>query len=328
MESISRRNMNSDNTSGARVTYAQQWPAYNRAQCNEKKLFMMLLNDLCSEIEQPKYDFGRPKLPISDVVFCSVLRVYTAYSGRRFTSDMNFAKRLGFISKVPHYNTIFNYMKRKETALLLKRLISKSAKALEAVETVFAVDSTGFSTSQFDRWFNVRYGRNQDVRKWMKAHVISGVKTNIVASVEVTDGTASDTTQFKYLVADTAKAFQIKEVSADKAYSSRENLQQIRDLGAMPYIPFKINSNPKARGNLFWSKMWHFYELHREEFLEHYHKRSNVETTMHMIKSKFGGRLRSKTKSAQESELLAKVLCHNICVVIQEMFETGFVQDS
>ena len=42
-----------------------------------------------------------------------------------------------------------------------------------------------------------------------------------------------------------------------------------------------------------------------------------------MIKAKFGGRLRSKNKIAQMSELLAKVLCHNICVVIQEMHELG-----
>jgi hypothetical protein len=30
--------------------------------------------------------------------------------------------------------------------------------------------------------------------------------------------------------------------------------------------------------------MFHFYNMHREEFLTHYHKRSNVETTFSMIK--------------------------------------------
>ncbi len=60
-----------------------------------------------------------------------------------------------------------------------------------------------------------------------------------------------------------------------------------------------------------------------EEFLEHYHKRSNVESIMYRIKSKFGDGLLSKTKTAQSNELLAKVLCHNICVVIPELFELG-----
>lgn len=58
-------------------------------------------------------------------------------------------------------------------------------------------------------------------------------------------------------------------------------------------------------------------------FLEHYHKRSNVETVFHMIKAKFRDNLRSKDKTAQINELLLKILCHNICVVIQEMFELG-----
>jgi hypothetical protein len=42
-----------------------------------------------------------------------------------------------------------------------------------------------------------------------------------------------------------------------------------------------------------------------------------------MIKSKFGDSVRSKTEVAQVNEVLLKVLCHNICVVIQEMFELG-----
>jgi hypothetical protein len=44
---------------------------------------------------------------------------------------------------------------------------------------------------------------------------------------------------------------------------------------------------------------------------------------MWMIKSKFGEHIRSKTETAMVNELLCKVLCHNICVVIQSMFELG-----
>ncbi len=54
-----------------------------------------------------------------------------------------------------------------------------------------------------------------------------------------------------------------------------------------------------------------------------YYVRSNAETTVHMIKSKFGDSVKSKTWTAQLNEVLCKVVCHNICVVIQEMFELG-----
>jgi hypothetical protein len=42
-----------------------------------------------------------------------------------------------------------------------------------------------------------------------------------------------------------------------------------------------------------------------------------------MIKSKFGIALRSKTKTAQINEALCKVLAHNVCCLIQSMFELG-----
>ena len=61
--------------------------------------------------------------------------------------------------------------------------------------------------------------------------------------------------------------------------------------------------------------------FNQAQFLQHYHERSNTETVFHMIKSKFGDYVRSKTDTACINEILLKVLCHNICVLISEMFE-------
>ncbi len=57
--------------------------------------------------------------------------------------------------------------------------------------------------------------------------------------------------------------------------------------------------------------------------MDHYHKRSNVESTNSMIKSKFTDIIRSKNGIAQINEVLLKVLCHNIVVLIQSMYELG-----
>ena len=72
-----------------------------------------------------------------------------------------------------------------------------------------------------------------------------------------------------------------------------------------------------------WSKLWRYYFYNHEEFMIHYQKRSNVESTFSMIKAKFGERLRSKTHTAQVNEILCKVLAHNLCCVIQSMYELG-----
>ena len=152
-------------------------------------------------------------------------------------------------------------------------------------------------------------------------HLICGVRTHVVAGVEITRARKHDSPYFKPLVEQTAKAgFTMKEISADKGYISAKNLQTAVDHGAVPFIPFKANTQPD-RGSDLWSKMFHYYNFKREEFMAHYHQRSNVETTFQMIKSKFGERLRSKNETAQINEALTKVLAHNLCVVIQSMYE-------
>ncbi len=63
--------------------------------------------------------------------------------------------------------------------------------------------------------------------------------------------------------------------------------------------------------------------MHKREPLERYHKRSNIESAYSMIKGKFGNSLRSKSNTGQANEALAKILCHNICVLVQAMHELG-----
>ena len=69
--------------------------------------------------------------------------------------------------------------------------------------------------------------------------------------------------------------------------------------------------------------MYHFFMMKRPAFLEHYHKRSNLESTFSMVKAKFGDSLRSKSDVGQINELLCKVLCHNIVVLIGAIYELG-----
>lgn len=42
-----------------------------------------------------------------------------------------------------------------------------------------------------------------------------------------------------------------------------------------------------------------------------------------MLKSNFGDAVRSKSERAMANEVRAKILCHNICCLIQLMYEFG-----
>lgn len=310
-----------------RKTYPQEWHEYNLAQTNEKARFQTLLYELCRSVEEPVQTFGRPRLPLADMIFCAAFKVYSTVSGRRFMSDLREAQQQGYISKTPHFNSIFNYLETKGMTAYLKQLIAASSLPLKAVESDFAVDSSGFSTGQFVRWFDVKYGHTEDWRDWIKLHLMCGVKTNIVTSIEVSGRHANDSPYLKPLLETTTRnGFQVKELSADKGYDSFNNRCLVLIKGGIPYIPYREGEqnkpNPSGKGEL-WKRMYHFYKFNEAEFKQHYHKRSNVESTFAMIKAKFGERLRSKTETAQTNEALCKVLCHNLCCVIQSIYELG-----
>ena len=314
---------NIKNTRGIKISYPQKWKAYDLSQTNEKLLFFKLLKDLCGNVEQPEYKFGRPKILLSDMIFSSALKVYSTFSLRRFMSDVKIANEKGFIDYTPCFASIGHFLQREDMTPVLSDLIKISALPLKSIETDFTIDSSGFSTCRFARYFDYKYNKNSKYRAWLKASLMSGVKTNIITSCEISEGFSHDVKFLPSLIKETSENFNIKEVSCDKAYSSRESLELINNMGAVPYIPFRSNTTGNSRGSYLWTKLYHYFMYKHDEFLQHYHKRSNAETVFHMIKSKFKDNLRSKTKTAQINELLCKVLCHNICVVIQEMAELG-----
>ncbi len=308
-------------TKAARPTYRQNWPAYNKAQTHETERFAELLHGLCRGIVQPKQTRGRPRLPLSDVVFGATFKVYSTVSGRRATSDLKAWQAKGYMIRAPHYNSVFNYLDNSDLTPILKALIEESASPLKAIETDFAVDASGFGTSRFVRWYDHKYGGEGRERVWLKCHLMVGVKTNVVTSVEVTPGTAHDSPYLPQLVKATAGRFAVKGVSADKGYLSHANLAAVAGIGATPYIPFK--SNTTGEGPELWRRLYHYFMFNRDDFLAHYHKRSNVETAFAMIKGKFGDAVRSKGETAQVNEVLCKVLAHNLCVLVQAIYELG-----
>ena len=204
-----------------RKTYSQNWTAYNAAQSEEKTRFGVLLADLCRGIQQPIHEGrGRPALPLADMLFASAYKVYTGFSSRRFTSDLRDAKTEGLVASTPHFNSVTNYLSNADMTPILKHLVTVSSLPLKAVETQFAADSSGFTTSRFIRWYNKKYGREIDNREWVKVHLMCGVNTHVVTSVDVSGWESHDTNYFVPLVEQPARNFHMAEVSADKPEST------------------------------------------------------------------------------------------------------------
>ena len=216
-----------------RKTYVQDWPRYNAAQCAEREAAQGLLRGLCDGISTPAHPGRGPKpIAYSDAIFGMVMKVYGGMSARRSTTDIKACADDGHMTRAPHYNSILAFFDKSEMTPILVSLIEASAKPLASVETSFAVDSTGFGTAVYRRWFDAKYGREMSESTWLKAHVIVGVTTNIVTAVSVTDERGADSPELPGLVASTAQRFALAEVSADKAYLGHGNLAAIEAVGA------------------------------------------------------------------------------------------------
>jgi len=288
-------------TQTVKKTYPQNWKAYNISQQTEKEKLMELLSDITSRIRQPAYTFGRPKSNLGDNIFAMIFKTYSTFSGRRFATDMNWALEKGYIgSKVP-YNTMFDYFKKPEITPILAQMVTLTSLPLRTTETKFNIDSTGFGTLNFQRWYSFKHGKEICSRRWVKCHFVNGAKSNIITSVKITSEFNNDCPHLPELANKTAEYFNMEELSGDKAYLSKKNFETVDKLGGTFYVPFKKNS--KASGNgMIWKKMYHYFMLNNEEYLQHYHARSNAESTVNMIKSKFGDKVRSKLWTAQVNE--------------------------
>src|SRR4030095_2265306 len=75
-----------------------------------------------------------------------------------------------------------------------------------------------------------------------------------------------------------------KKSGPSSFYSNRANLAVVENKGAKPYIEFRKNAKPGGKNDA-WNRLYHTYSLNREDFYQHYHKRSNVESTFAMIKT-------------------------------------------
>src|ERR1019366_10584962 len=115
---------------------------------------------------------------------------------------------------------------------ILLNLIEQAALPLKSVESDFAVDSTGFAFCRFTRWYDIKYNRFTAEQQWVKAHICTGLKTNVVTAIEIHGRDSNDGPILPALVDTTAKNFTMSEVSADKGYSGRDCHNAIEKVGA------------------------------------------------------------------------------------------------
>lgn len=309
-----------------RKTYPQKdWSAYNASQHHEKEYFERLARALCAEIPQPprKPGPGRNARLLRDLAFATLMKIYLMLSGRRMRTDLNACAAKGYLTHVGHENCVFNFLGDAATTPLFTSLVERSSASLRMIEAgQYAIDSTGFSTAVYDRWFSQKHGQLCSQNTWVKLHVMVGTVTHAVTSAVVTS--RSDDSQLPELLRRTLVHHDVRELSADKAYSTHDNHEVLERFGIEPYIAFQDHAVVNAKYPI-WSRHLCEFLFNLDKFKQHYHRRSNVESTFDMIKARFGATVAMRRPTAQANEVLAKCVAHNLCCMVKAIFTAGLV---
>ncbi len=309
---------------GEKKTYPQDWPIYQKASSQEKLMFLRILKDAVDfmMINEEYNGNGRPSAYNADILKSLCIKAYHNYSGWRLESELRIAKAMGTIDNVYKRTTIMKYLQDEKITNLLHKLYKMIAEPLSEIEVYFAADASGISNKYGNtRWMNIR-ATDKEIkyrRQYSKIHIISGCKSNVITSVMVTNSNVHESPHLISLLKDTTKRFTVKELTADAGYLSKKNVIGVSKLGVVPYIMGTKNVNVPMKSRSSWGLMLRLWKKHQMYFSEHYHRRSNVESTFGALKRKFGDFCRCKKEESQENEILCKVVCFNASVLSEAL---------
>ena len=304
------------------------WTDLNFSSRRERSFFEHLVEQLVLTIEEPvRTGPGRPALSRRAMVSDLLHKVHENRPSRKFESDLIYYEEEGIRDEqVPHFNTVNKYMREPWVTHTLLGMLIMTSYPMRKVEKLAAVDSTGFISRPPGQWNEIKHGRDNEkaetrkkrrrrLRRGVKAHLISGVQSNIIMAATVTHIDASDHNELEELLDQALGRFVIEKLLGDAAYMSHKHFEMLAALGIIPYIDFTSAVVEPPLDGTMWSKMFHLYTAHKEIWERHYHLRSNIETTNYMVKGSYGEYLLSRDPIAQTNEALAKCVCHNIWVL-------------
>lgn len=217
-----------------------------------------------------------------------------------------------YFSALPGHSVIHRGA-QKISMKYIRKVMNRVTRFLRRKGMDIAVDSTGFSTSNRSRWYDIRIKRRSSRKECIKLHISIDIETGVILSFTITSWNRHDSPEFKRLIQGLSV---LGNVLGDKAYSSRVNCQMVADKKGKPYLYFKDNATNKAKGKPAWIVSIREFKSNRENWLAVYHLRSIIESVFSSIKKRWGSFLSSRKKRMQRKELALKVLVYNLKQVL------------
>jgi transposase len=222
------------------------------------------------------------------------------------------AHKAGFRGKIPAASTVAMLVMRVPIPYL-EELITRTARRRVRGRTNVAGDATGVATHRYQRWFDVRHGKNIRRRRFVKLHAIVATRAEwpFFLSARVTRGTRNDSPELEPLLDQLDPSIELGNGVFDRGYQSRQNAQLIEARGGLPVIDLKKNATAQAHGYPEWKRMVYRQWTDRRAFRCRYRRRTLVEGVFGAVKRRFGEIVQARRRHAQRIEILCRVVVWN-----------------
>lgn len=297
---------------------------YNLAQENEIFIFLKYLPHAVMHVVKDDSLWsgeGRPPKELYDILISLAIQHHINWSSRRSIGMIKLLCKSARIHiEVPSWRTLCRYREKSVMKKYLDRLIEITSKPLNLLEHDFSTDMTGTSTKCFSSWFSLRCKKRLRRRDHIATHVTTSRMLNSCVAIDVDCEKGKDLEYMRKHVKQIANSFLINDWCGDSFYLSRKNCDVVAKAGGKPWFRPKKNSVVKSRGSYAWKSMLKEFRDNPEAW-DHYHKRSNSESTFSAKKRKFGNSVRSINDTSKENEEHLKWIGYNFGVLSRAHYE-------
>lgn len=301
-------------------------PKKNEVERGEFWRLLVLLQELVRTVDEPPRRTGHSHLPVADMLFIIVTKVFFGLSSRDHCALLELLHPQLWTGPIPHPNSITNYMKVEWLRPILEGLVGRSAQpVVNYLGYYFSIDSTPVLTPGYYLSKNRKTGELYERRQWIRLHLLGENMTGIVTAARADSRAVAEQAYFEPMLRETlGLGFKVLGISGDKNYCTKANARLARDLGVTPFLTVKKNAVRSKKGaDEAWNENYDRAKSDDPAVRRVFRLRSRIESVNSVIKGQYEEFVLSKSEAGQYNEALCKVICHNLIVLIRYTRKLG-----
>ena len=285
---------------------------YNQWLIKDFHLSMQKIRELVDAFPfwQRRKGTGHPPVAERDLMVGYLLRQFFNLAFRQTQGMLTCFCDYFRLQTVPTHTVLSRKNRTRRWNRIWKRFHRFVLDGLQRRKAIIATDASGFSGRKRG-WKETPYDHRAN-QNWVKIHSAIEIGTFLVLNYEFTEPNVHDSQVFESVWDDIPENVIPIRSLADAAYNGEKCLQAALAHGATPIHGIKKNAVYLPYPETAHQKLVNFKTHWPNRYQSLYGKRNHAETTFSMIQSRFGYRIRCRSKMGRQNEVHSKINAHKI----------------